>query len=84
MTPRDHAATLERELRGIFGSRLQSLVVYGERLREGLRQTPHERDGHGADHGRVPVQTMAIVATFSQLWRTRCPLRRRAPTSPLR
>jgi hypothetical protein len=65
MTARDHVATLERELRGIFGSRLQSLVVYGERLREGLRQTPHERDGHGADHGRVPVQTMAIVATLT-------------------
>src|SRR5262249_31693782 len=61
MTARDHVATLERELRGIFGSRLQSLVVYGEQLRSGLRHTPHDRHGHG----HAPVQTMAVVETLT-------------------
>jgi hypothetical protein len=65
MTARDDAATLERELRGIFGPRLQSLVVYGERLREGLHSA-HERHGHGVAHGAAPpIQTMAIVETLT-------------------
>ena len=31
--------TLERDLRGIFGSRLQSLVIYGQRAPRGAMAT---------------------------------------------
>jgi hypothetical protein len=50
--------TLERELRGIFGSRLQSLVVYGL-----AAQAPAHGDDHGGAHahGTAPTHTMAIV-----------------------
>lgn len=49
---------LERELRSIFGDRLQSFAVYGERAR-----TPHASDDHAAHDApdRPPVHTMAIV-----------------------
>ncbi len=52
---------LERDLRGIFGSRLQSLVVYGQR-----QATPAaHRGGHGAGHGdhdhAVPIRALAVV-----------------------
>lgn len=51
--------TLEHELRGIFGARLQSLVVYGERARDAAGRG---RDGQGHQgHDAAPVQTMAVV-----------------------
>jgi len=56
--------TLEKELRGIFGARLQSLVAYGERA----RATAH--GAHGAAHGHAhgdaaPVQTIVMVETLT-------------------
>src|SRR5262245_27083016 len=56
--------TLEKELRGIFGDRLQSLVAYGERAR---RQSA-AHDSHGASHGdnaASAVRTIATVATLT-------------------
>jgi hypothetical protein len=52
----DAVQALDRDLRGIFGSRLQSLVVYGERARHARA---HIHDGHGTDD--APMQTMAVV-----------------------
>jgi hypothetical protein len=46
---------LERELREVFGSRLQSLIVYGSRAHSS--HTPH--DAH--DHATPPTHTLAIV-----------------------
>jgi hypothetical protein len=51
--------TLEKDLRGIFGARLQSLVTYGERARASNRHS-----GHG--HDELPVQTMAVVETLTR------------------
>ena len=67
MTISDAVRALERDLRGIFGSRLRSLVVYGER--SGAR---HDGDADGADgrahggHGHAaPTHTLAIVASLT-------------------
>jgi hypothetical protein len=53
----DAVRALERDLRGIFGSRLQSLVIYGER-----GAAAHADDRHGT-HGRHarPIRTLAVV-----------------------
>ena len=53
---------LERELRGICGARLQSLVVYGRRADS--HRTREPRRGHGA-HEPAPVRTMAVVDALS-------------------
>jgi hypothetical protein len=53
------AATLERELRGIFGGRMQSFVVYGPRPEVGHTDTSH---GHGE---ALAVHTMAVVDALS-------------------
>ena len=56
-------ATLERELRGIFGARVQSLVVYGERARDAHHDDRADHSRHHYD-GHDPagaVRTMAIV-----------------------
>jgi len=57
--------TLDRELRGIFGGRLQSLAVYGQRAR-----THREASGHrGGAHGHrdaPPIQTLAIVESAAR------------------
>jgi len=53
----DAVHTLERELRGICGPRLQSLVIYGQRAGSRRRREPH---AHGA-HAEPPVRTMAVV-----------------------
>jgi hypothetical protein len=60
--------TLERELRGIFGDRLQSLVAYGERARQSSAHAPDK--GHSAGHGHGDdddsgVRTIATVATLT-------------------
>jgi len=53
------AVTLERELRGIFGGRMQSFVLYGPRPDDG-----HSHASHGHD-GAISVHTMAIVDALS-------------------
>jgi hypothetical protein len=51
--------TLERELREVFGSRLQSLVVYGQRA------VP-EHDAHaGHGHAAPPTRTLAVVDSMT-------------------
>jgi hypothetical protein len=52
---------LERDLRGIFGSRLQSLVIYGERARAG-----HKDEGHRHGHDAPPTTTLAVVESMTQ------------------
>jgi hypothetical protein len=54
--------TLERDLRGIFGGRLQSLVVYGRR---GPRARDRDPAHHGHDH-EAPIRTMAVVEALSE------------------
>src|SRR5436190_7990673 len=58
---------LERELREIFGSRLLSLVVYGELMRAARQRDgkPHHGGRH-LDRESQPVQTMAIVESLSR------------------
>jgi hypothetical protein len=55
----DAVQTLERELREIFGSRLQSLVVYGQRA----QPAHHSPTGHG--HAAPPTHTLAIVGSMT-------------------
>ncbi|MGH9141627.1 MAG: hypothetical protein ACRD2I_10875 [Vicinamibacterales bacterium] len=56
----DAVQTLERDLRSIFGSRFQSLVIYGQRAQAG-RQAPGDRhDGHPG-HDAPPLHTLAVV-----------------------
>ena len=60
----DPVAALERDLRGIFGHRLQSMLAYGLRA-QGLQ---HEADGAHAPHGSdrsILTQTLAVVDTLS-------------------
>ena len=58
----DAVQTLERELRGIFGSRLQSLAVYGQRAQA-------DRGAHGSHaahgHDAPPTHTLAIVESLT-------------------
>src|SRR5919204_2351910 len=61
---------LERDLRGIFGSRLQSLVVYGERAREAVHHAhaaggPRAGAHHAHDDAADAAQTLAVVATLT-------------------
>ena len=53
----DAVQTLERELREVFGSRLQSLVLYGKRA-----QPAH--DAH-AGHGAALTRTLAVVDSMT-------------------
>jgi hypothetical protein len=57
----DAIATLERDLRGIFGERLHSFAVYGERMRP---RHPSD-DQHGA-HEEPPIQTLAVVDVLAE------------------
>src|SRR5262249_3142796 len=62
----DAVQTLEREMRGIFGSRLQSLVVYGERMRAALHaHGGHDRGAHHAEPEASAIHTLAIVDALS-------------------
>jgi hypothetical protein len=57
---RERVSILERGLRDVFGSRLQSLVAYG------LQAAPSGAPGdHGAHVERPPMQTLAIVETLT-------------------
>ena len=58
MTIPDAVQTLDRDLRGIFGSRLQSLVIYGQRAHAAHTDTHH---GH---HTR-PTPTLAVVESMT-------------------
>ena len=53
--------TLERDLRDIFGSRLQSLVAYGLQAHEASHAHDEGAHGGGHAHERGLTQTMAIV-----------------------
>jgi hypothetical protein len=54
----DAVHTLERELRGIFGSRLQSFVVYGlDAHRSATRDAHH--------HDQASIQTLGVVESLS-------------------
>jgi len=62
----DAVQTLERELREVFGSRLQSLVVYGQRT----QAVRHQREGShtthaGHGHDATPTHTLAIVEAMT-------------------
>jgi hypothetical protein len=53
---------LERDLRGIFGSRLQSLAIYGARA---TAADAHHHDAHA--HGATPpTRTLAVVESMTR------------------
>jgi hypothetical protein len=52
--------TLERDLRGIFGPRLRSLVMYGQRAHADREAAGHPGASHG-DRDTPPIHTLAIV-----------------------
>src|SRR3954470_7642367 len=59
---------LERDLRGIFGSRLQSLAIYGERATAHRAHGRHAGDG-GSAHGHdaaPPTRTLAVVESMTR------------------
>jgi len=58
----DAVRDLERELRGVFGSRLQSLVVYG--LRASASVDPAPSAGHSA---ATPARTLALVESLTEV-----------------
>ena len=65
----DAVAALDGDLRGIFGSRLRSLVVYGWRA-HAAADRGHDSHGTGAQHrhghqGRAVTHTLAVVDTLS-------------------
>jgi hypothetical protein len=61
----DAVPALERDLRAIFGTRLQSLVIYGQRANGGSgNQLGGAHGGHGS--GRPPTRTLAVVEALSQ------------------
>ena len=65
----DAVHTLERELREIFGGRLQSLIVYGQRA----RPARHDHAGHG--HDGPPTHTLGIVDSMTPQDLRACALR---------
>ena len=62
----DAVQTLERELRVIFGSRLQSLAVYGQRAHTASHAHDEQR-GARASHGHEdpPTRTLAVVESLT-------------------
>ena len=61
MTTSDALHSLDRELREIFGARLQSLVAYGSNERA------HSNDSHSHAHGSsAPARTLAIVEAMTR------------------
>jgi hypothetical protein len=61
----DAVTALERDLREIFGNRLQSLVVYGLRAQPARGNSHHSHTDHG-DHQRGHLtHTLAVVDTLS-------------------
>jgi len=62
MTTSDAAQTLERDLRGICGARLQSVVIYGQRAHT---RKPHDRDHDHGTHEHAAIRTLAVVDALS-------------------
>src|SRR2546421_95270 len=61
MTTSDALQSLDRELREIFGPRLQSLVAYGS------LESRHSVDGRSHGHGpSAPTRTLAIVDAMTR------------------
>jgi hypothetical protein len=54
---------LERELRDIFGTRLQSLVIYGQRTHPGHDAHGDQHGGHS--HDAAPTHTLAMVDSMT-------------------
>jgi hypothetical protein len=54
--------TLERDLREVFGGRLQSLVHYGARAH---KAASHHQRGHHGHHEPVLLHTLAVVDTLT-------------------
>jgi len=61
MSHPDAVRTLERELREVFGNRLQSLVIYGQHA----RPAGDAHGGHNHGHSASPTRTLAIVESLS-------------------
>src|SRR5262245_61728920 len=59
----DAVRALERDLRGIFGSRLQSLAIYGARASAHHPQHGHDRHAHAA---APPTRTLAVVESMTR------------------
>jgi len=60
----DAVQALDRDLRGIFGSRLQSLVIYGRRSRGRAHDAAH---GAAHTHAAAPAQTLAVVESITEV-----------------
>src|SRR5947209_7072317 len=58
----DAVIALERDLRGIFGSRLQTLAIYGQRA---LAHSAHDDHSHGTPPAQ-PTRTLAIVDAITR------------------
>jgi hypothetical protein len=55
---------LERDLRGIFGSRLQSLVIYGQR--DSAHAADHAPSAHGQAHNPAhATRTLAVITAMT-------------------
>jgi hypothetical protein len=62
----ESAVTLERDLRGIFGNRLQSMIVYGSRAIRADQDRPVHAGSDTPGHaGRALTHTMAVVDVLS-------------------
>lgn len=59
----DAVQTLERELRQVFGSRLQSLVIYGQRAQADRHAHRDRHAGHG--HDAAPAHTLAVIDSMT-------------------
>jgi hypothetical protein len=73
MAPSDAVQMLERELREVFGSRLQSLVIYGQR-------TQHAGHAHAEGHGQhgheaPATHTLAVVDSMTSTDLRACAVR---------
>jgi len=68
MTIPDAVRALERDLRGIFGSRLQALAMYGEReaARGDDDRHAHQPRSHAHDHHGSPTRTLAVVESMTR------------------
>jgi len=67
MTIPDAVRALERDLRGIFGSRLQSLAIYGRRAAAGGGDHHgHDRQAHAHGHHAPPTRTLAVVESMTR------------------
>jgi hypothetical protein len=61
----DAVQNLERDLREVFGSRLESLVVYGQRAHTARHGQERSHSAHAAHGHAPPTHTLAIVETMT-------------------